>query len=110
MPAKSATAIVPEVTLVQAVGRRLDPLDAIDGATLRVCYEGMSEDDLIRVFWKSLPGEEYAPEPLHGVTEGCVDFHIPPYYVGLRINRFALFRCVVTHNGEEFSSRRAIFM
>ncbi|NVZ35435.1 hypothetical protein HX779_25920 [Pseudomonas sp. A4002] len=104
MPAKSATAIVPEVTLVQAVGRRLDPLDAIDGATLRVCYEGMSEDDLIRVFWKSLPGEEYAPEPLHGVTEGCVDFHIPPYYVGLRINRFALFRCVVTHNGEEFSS------
>lgn len=104
MPAKSATAIVPEVTLVQAVERRLDPLDAIDGATLRVCYEGMSEADLIRVFWKSLPGEEYAPEPLHGVTEGCVDFHIPPYYVGLRINRFALFRCVVTHNGEEFSS------
>ncbi|NWD78727.1 hypothetical protein HX890_31935, partial [Pseudomonas gingeri] len=32
------------------------------------------------------------------------EFHVPPYYVGLRIDNFALFSYVVTRDGEEHPS------
>ncbi|MDQ0741505.1 hypothetical protein [Pseudomonas sp. W4I3] len=109
MNEKSA-AIVPELTLLEARDGRLDPTGLHEtGATVRVAYEGMDEGDEIWMFWASRPFGVYEPfGPKHGVEEGFVDFHISPYFLGLRINRFAEFHCLIKRGGEEVKSADAL--
>ncbi|WP_010166505.1 hypothetical protein [Pseudomonas sp. PAMC 25886] len=76
----------------------------LKGATIEVCYKDMNAEDLIRVFWESTFGD-YAPiEPLYGVEDGCVEFYIPPLYVGMRLDNFTHFYYTVTREGEEYRS------
>ncbi|NWB74700.1 hypothetical protein HX805_19740 [Pseudomonas sp. G5001] len=106
MPKSSPLTLdLPKPQLVEAEGEpRVDPLQLLEGATVRVFYEGMLSTDSIVLRWESTPGE-YAPiASLDGVEAGSVEFHVPPYYVGLRIDNFALFSYVVTRDGEEHPS------
>ncbi|OPA87264.1 hypothetical protein BFW86_19820 [Pseudomonas fluorescens] len=111
MSNQSVVAITPDITLVEAVNGRLNPMDAMSGATVRICYEGMSETDEIWVYWASRPfGGFESFGPKNGVAQGCVDVLIPPYFVGLRINRFAEFYCVIRRSGEDsrFDGERVV--
>lgn len=104
MSSKSA-AIDPVVTLLEAHNGRLNPMDALFGATVRVSLLDMLDTDKVWVHWASRPLGEYKVfGPYDGLVEGIVDVHIPPYFVGLRINRFAEFFCVVQREGDDFRS------
>lgn len=91
--------------LVEAEGQAsVDPLKLLKGGNVRVCYDGMLRTDRITLFWQTAPGE-YAPiEPLQGVDGGCVEFHIPPFYVGLLLDNFAVFHCIVHRDGKDYES------
>lgn len=106
MPKSSPTALdLPKPELVEAEGApQIDPLKLVDGATVRVSYDGMLTTDSIALYWESTFGE-YAPIPAQdGVEAGSVEFHVPAYYVGVRIDNFALFSYTVTRDGEEHPS------
>jgi len=76
----------------------------LQGATIEVCYKDMNTGDFIRLFWESTFGN-YAPiEPQHGVEGSCIEFHIPPLYVGMRLDNFTHFYYTVTREGEEYRS------
>jgi hypothetical protein len=91
--------------LVEAEGQAsVDPLKLLEGATVRVCYDGMLSTDRIALFWQTAPGE-YAPiEPQYGVDEGCIEFQVLPFFVGLLLDNFAVFYYTVHRDGEDYKS------
>ncbi|WP_285427941.1 hypothetical protein [Pseudomonas sp. lyk4-R2A-8] len=96
---------LPEPILVEAEGQSsIDPLKLLEGGTVRVCYEDMRGTDTISLSWASTSGDWAPIEPQNGVEEGCIDFHIPPLYVGMRLDNFALFSYTVTRDGEPYTS------
>lgn len=95
--------------LVEAEGQeQVDPLKLLEGATVRIWYEGMLATDWISLCWESTFGD-YAPiAPQYGVEEGCIDFHVPPLYVGMRLDNFAHFSYTVTREGEQYLSPKGV--
>ncbi len=109
MPTSMQDAFQPaEPVMVEAQGRpQVDSLLLLEDATLRVCYEGMLDTDFITMRWETAPGEFAPIDPQYGMEAGCVDFHIAPYYVGLRLDNYAAFFCIVTRDGKDYPSERA---
>lgn len=96
----------PELVGTNSNGQ-IEPQALLEGGFVRVCYEGMRDTDRIHLFWEALEGE-YAPiDPLYGVDEGCVEFHISPFYVSVRIDRYTHFHYIVTRDEEDFQSPTA---
>ncbi len=96
----------PELVGTNSNGQ-IEPQALLEGGFVRVCYEGMLGTDRIRLFWEGLEGE-YAPiDPLDGVDEGFVEFHISPFYVSVRIDRYTHFHYIVTRDEEDFQSPTA---
>jgi len=100
---------LPAPTLVEAEGSgQVDPLKLLEGATVRVCYDDMQSTDLITLRWESTFGD-YAPiTPEYGVEDGCIEFHVPRLYVGMRLDNFALFSYTVTREDEVFASLEGV--
>lgn len=91
---------LPAPTLVEAEGLEVvDPLKLLEGATVRVCYDDMRSTDSIALCWESTFGDCAPIPPQNGLDEGCIDFHIPPLYVGMRLDNFAHFSYTVTRDG-----------
>lgn len=96
---------LPEPKLVEAQGQaEVDPLKLLEGATVRVCYEDMRSTDSISLCWESTHGDCAPIPPQSGMDEGCIDFHIPPQFVGMRLDNFANFSYTVTRDGGEQAS------
>ena len=96
---------LPVPTLVEAEGLgQVDPLKLLEGATVRVCYEDMRSTDSIALCWESTLGDCAPIASQYGVEEGCIDFHVPPLYVGMRLDNFAQFLYIVTREGEQHLS------
>lgn len=96
---------LPKPELLEAKGAQaVESLQLLEGATVRFCFKEMLSTDSITLRWESTHGD-YAPiASQDGVEGGCVEFHVPKFYVGLRLDNFALFSCVLTRDGEEHPS------
>lgn len=99
---KSKVVELPAPVLVEAQGQsQVDSLKLLEGATVRACYDGMSEEDQIALWWLTTPYNYVDIGSQQGVEAGCIDFHVPPEYIGMRLDNFAIFYYSVTRNGEE---------
>ncbi|MBC3339595.1 hypothetical protein HU732_25135 [Pseudomonas proteolytica] len=99
---KSKVVELPAPVLVEAQGQsHIDPLKLLEGATVRACYDGMSEEDQIALWWLTTPNNYVDIGSQQGVEAGCIDFHVPPEYIGMRLDNFAIFYYSVTRNGQE---------
>ncbi|NMY95335.1 hypothetical protein [Pseudomonas proteolytica] len=99
---KSKVVELPAPVLVEAQGQsHIDPLKLLEGATVRACYDGMSEEDQIALWWLTTPDNYVDIGSQQGVEAGCIDFHVPPEYIGMRLDNFAIFYYSVTRNGQE---------
>ena len=93
---------LPAPVLVEAQGQsQVDSLKLLEGATVRACYDGMSEKDQLVLWWVTTSGNYVNIGTLQGVAAGCVDFHVPPEYVGMRLDNYALFYYSVTRDGQQ---------
>ncbi|MDD2050494.1 hypothetical protein [Pseudomonas putida] len=65
-------------TVREASGNTLNPIQAINGATVRVTYTGMLPDDVLVVDWQGEGGaDSYQSAQQNGSAFGYVDFAIP---------------------------------
>ena len=84
-------------TVLQAHGNRLDPMQALAGATVRVDYPGMLTTDSIAVSWSGVAG---AGSPVlaskQGDPGGRVLFDIPAPAVGANLGRTVVVTYTVT--------------
>ncbi|MEN5151564.1 hypothetical protein [Pseudomonas orientalis] len=82
----------------------VDSLKLLNGGNVSVCYDDMQTTDLITLNWP-LAGSPYPPiEPQNGDEAGCINFYIPPEYIALWLDTYALFTYTVTRNGESQTS------
>ncbi|AZE62384.1 MULTISPECIES: hypothetical protein [Pseudomonas fluorescens group] len=109
MPKSASDALdLPKPKLVEAEGATwVDPLKLLEGATVQVYYPDSRSTDTVTLVWASLPNETAPIDSQNGVEDSCVEFHIPPFYVGLRIDNYANFSYVVTRDGEDYPSQPA---
>ena len=84
-------------SVLQANGNRLDPMQALEGATVRVEYPGMLATDSITVSWSGVTG---VGSPVlaskQGDLKGRVLFDIPATAVGANLGRTVLVTYTVT--------------
>ena len=92
-------------TVLQARGNRLDPMQALAGATVRVEYPGMLTTDSITVSWSGVTG---VGSPVlaskQGDLKGRVLFDIPATAVGANLGRTVLVTYTVTRTTAELHS------
>ncbi len=75
-------------TVVEASAGVLDPMAALNGATVQVRYASMEEEDLITHLWLGSPGAGTpADETKPGAASGLVEFSVPAAVVGANIGR-----------------------
>ncbi|MFJ9991285.1 hypothetical protein ACIQSO_11130 [Pseudomonas putida] len=68
----------PVPSVLEAVDNRLEPINADNGAKVRVEYLGMVNSDTLAVAWLgSNPAERWESEPKSGSVFGIVDFSVP---------------------------------
>ncbi|KAB5623164.1 hypothetical protein F7234_12260 [Pseudomonas putida] len=68
----------PAPSVLEAVSNRLEPINARNGATVRVAYSGMAASDTLAVAWfGSNPADSWESEQKPGSTFGRVDFSVP---------------------------------
>ncbi|KAB5623165.1 hypothetical protein F7234_12265 [Pseudomonas putida] len=66
----------PAPSVLEAVNDRLDPINARNGATVRVAYPGMVTSDTLAVAWLG-SAERWGSEQKPGSAGGSVDFSVP---------------------------------
>ncbi|SDQ36564.1 hypothetical protein SAMN05216487_1397 [Pseudomonas sp. UC 17F4] len=97
--------IEPVVELVGAEGTTYYPMKHQQGnaATVKVCYEGLTADDTIRVYWQTVD-DEYQSIEVWVEEQGCALFQVSHYLLGLRIAATARIYCEVVRDDETFTS------
>nr|NLU58586.1 hypothetical protein [Pseudomonas sp. BIGb0427] len=95
----------PVVELVGAEGTTYHPMKHQQGnaATVKVCYEGLTADDTIRVYWQTVD-DEYQSIDIWVEEQGCALFQVSHYLLGLRITATARIYCEVVRDDETFTS------
>lgn len=95
----------PVVELVGAEGTTYCPMKHQQGnaATVKVCYEGLTADDTIRVYWQTVD-DEYQSIDVWVEEQGCALFQVSRYLLGLRITATARIYCEVVRDDETFTS------
>lgn len=79
---------LPAPEVLEADGNELDPLAALEGATVRVSYPGMQAVDTIAVSWTGTDGPgTIVTEQQPGSAGGSVDFAIPASVVGANVGK-----------------------
>jgi hypothetical protein len=80
---------LPAPTVLQANSGVLDPMDALNGATVRVSYDSMEEpQDLITLMWLGAPGDgSPSDQEKPGSSSGSVEFTVPAPVIGANIGR-----------------------
>ena len=92
-------------TVLQAHGNRLDPMQALGGATVRVEYPGMLATDSITVSWSGVAGAgSPALTSKQGDPGGRVLFDIPATAVGANLGRTVVVTYTVTRTIEVLQS------
>lgn len=66
----------PAPSVLEAVNDRLEPINARNGATVRVAYPGMAASDTLAVAWLG-SAERWESEQKPGSAFGSVDFKVP---------------------------------
>ncbi|NVZ27444.1 hypothetical protein HX881_17945 [Pseudomonas gingeri] len=92
-------------SVLQASGSLLNPINAIDGATVRVAYEHMSIHHIIHPFWTGQPG---LGTPVlgsaSGSRDGHVDFPVPPSAVTANLGTTVEVGYFVEYRGQTLPS------
>jgi hypothetical protein len=79
---------LPAPTVLQANNGVLDPMGALNGATVRVSYASLEPQDLITLMWLGGPGDgSPADQEKPGSSSGSVEFTVPAPVVGANIGR-----------------------
>lgn len=79
---------LPPPQVLQANGTTLDPMQALNGATVRVGYASMDPEDVITLTWLGTPGAGSPPDQqMPGSASGEIDFQIPATVVGANIGQ-----------------------
>ncbi|AMB85711.1 hypothetical protein AWM79_10525 [Pseudomonas agarici] len=99
LPVSALPLDLPRPTVVEAHDTVLFPLQALDGATIRVSY-AMETSDSIRAYWRGTPG---SGTPLidakPGSIDGTVDFSVPASAVSANIGKRVEVGYSVTRRG-----------
>ncbi|RMQ49539.1 Ig-like domain-containing protein [Pseudomonas cichorii] len=78
---------LPAPVVLEANAGQLDPMQAVDGATVRVKYDGMAVQDVITMSWKGSVGSgSPADQQRPGNQSGQVDFSVAAAVVGANID------------------------
>lgn len=79
---------LPAPQVLEANGTMLNPMQALNGATVRVRYASMDPEDLITLTWLGSPGGgSPADQQVAGSASGQVDFPIPASVIGANIGQ-----------------------
>ncbi|WP_296254137.1 MULTISPECIES: hypothetical protein [unclassified Pseudomonas] len=79
---------LPAPQVLEATGTALDPMQALNGATVRVRYASMDLQDVITLTWLGSPGAgSPADQQVTGSATGQVDFPIPASVIGANIGQ-----------------------
>ncbi|AUM71222.1 hypothetical protein [Pseudomonas fluorescens] len=96
---------LPPPKVLEAPDDVLDPMDALNGVTVRVSYESMDTPHLIHLNWQGTPGDGSSDDQeLPGSTSGSVEFKVDAAVVGANIDRAVLVDYTVEHRGFSFIS------
>ncbi|TDF84351.1 hypothetical protein [Pseudomonas sp. H9] len=88
-------------TVTQAPGGNLDPINALEGATVRVSYDGMQTTDTLAVAWTGTnAADTIETDPKPGSASGYVDFPIPISVVAASQGKAITVQYAVTRNGQ----------
>ncbi|MGH8440074.1 MAG: hypothetical protein ACRERW_13610, partial [Pseudomonas sp.] len=89
-----------EPTVREASGGMLNPIQARNGATVRVAYSGMLANDVLTVDWQGEGGaDSYQSAQQNGSTFGYVDFAIPVSVVAASQRKTITVRYAVIRGG-----------
>ncbi|PSS52772.1 hypothetical protein [Pseudomonas sp. BBP2017] len=87
-------------TVREASGNTLDPIQARNGATVRVAYTGMRPDDLLAVDWQGEgEADSYQSAQENGSASGYVDFAIPVSVVAASQGKTITVRYAIVRGG-----------
>ncbi|QKF51747.1 hypothetical protein [Pseudomonas graminis] len=79
---------LPAPTVLQASNGVLDPMDALNGVTVRVSYASMEDADLATLMWLGTPGTgSPADQEKPGSSSGQVEYTVPAPVIGANIGR-----------------------
>lgn len=97
----SKAANYPAPKVLEAPNDTLDPIDASNGATVRVQYEGMQTTDILAVAWTgSSQADTWESEQKFGSAFGHVDFAVPVSVVAASQGKIINVRYAVVRNGQ----------
>lgn len=97
----SKAANYPAPKVLEAPNDTLDPIDARNGATVRVQYEGMQTTDILAVAWTgSSQADTWESEQKFGSAFGHVDFAVPVSVVAASQGKIINVRYAVVRNGQ----------
>jgi hypothetical protein len=90
--------------VLEAPNDTLDPIDARNGATVRVQYEGMQTTDILAVAWTGSSQADTWERAKFGSAFGHVDFAVPVSVVAASQGNH---QCPVCR-GAQWSARQAV--
>ncbi|MBX8489930.1 hypothetical protein K5D42_08690 [Pseudomonas cichorii] len=95
--------VTPAPTVKEAPEGVLDPLLAVEGATVVVAYPSMLDTDIIRVRWN---GYEDVPHPVSqpGSPAKQVEFTVPPAAIASALEKILEVTYIVTRDSNELES------
>lgn len=88
-------------SVLQAPTGTLDPIDAVDGAIVRVKYDGMLPSDTMAVAWiGNSQADTWESDPKNGSAFGQVDFSVPVSVVAASQGKLIEVRYAVVRNDQ----------
>lgn len=79
---------LPPPQVLEANGTTLNPMQALNGATVRVRYASMVPEDIVTLIWLGTPGAgSPSDQQRPGSASGEIDFQIPATVIGANIGR-----------------------
>lgn len=98
---RSAETDYPKPSVLQATDDRLDPIDALNGATVRAQYPAMLPSDILAVDWSgSTAADSWQSDQQPGSLFGYVDFQAPVSVVAASQGKTVTLRYAVIRIGE----------
>ncbi|WP_054894231.1 MULTISPECIES: hypothetical protein [unclassified Pseudomonas] len=98
---RSAETDYPKPSVLQATGDRLDPIDVLNGATVRAQYPAMLPSDILAVNWSgSTAADSWQSDQQPGSLLGYVDFQAPVSVVAASQGKTVTLRYAVVRSGQ----------
>ncbi|KAB5622037.1 hypothetical protein F7234_16260 [Pseudomonas putida] len=98
---RSAETDYPKPSVLQATGDRLDPIDALNGATVRAQYPTMLPSDILAADWAgNTAADSWQSDQQPGSLFGYVDFQAPVSVVAASQGKTVTLRYAVVRSGQ----------